>query len=235
MLADIDTRRVLYATPGKDQQTISRIKDHLQSKGVEPCQITDACIDMSTGFIAGMIENFPHTAITYDKFHVVKLLNEAMDTVRKNEYREHAILKGHKYTLLKSDHKLTARQKKEKEELIELLPTIGKAYRLKTLFNDFWEFKDTQQGAAFLSFWCDLVEQEGIFPFKKFVNTIKAHWTGMINYLSSQIANGIIEGINNKVQLAKRRARGYRNINNFINTIYFIAGKLKFNYPHYST
>lgn len=233
--ADLATRRVIHVTPGKDQHTIERIKEHLQTKKVEPQQITDACIDMSTGFIAGMYEYFPNTAITFDKFHVVKLLNEAMDQVRKSEAREHAILKGHKYTMLKSENKLSLRQKQQRQELIELLPVIGKAYRLKTLFQDFWEFKNKEEGAAFLAYWCDLVEEEGVIPFRKFVGTIKAHWTGLVNYIESQIANGIMEGINNKIQLAKRRARGYRNINNFINMIYFVAGKLKFNYPQYIT
>ena len=181
-----------------------------------------------------MLEHFPDTSLTFDRFHVVKLLNEAMDEVRKREAREHAILKGHKYTLLKSDSKLSARQKQEREEFIELLPILGKAYRLKTLFQDFWDFKNKEEAAAFLSYWCDLVEEEGVTPFKKFVGTIKAHWTGIVNYIESQIANGILEGINSKIQLAKRRARGYRNITNFINMIYFIAGKLKFNYPKYA-
>ncbi|MFT5778199.1 MAG: transposase, partial [Crocinitomicaceae bacterium] len=54
------------------------------------------------------------------------------------------------------------------------------------------------------------------------------------NYTKSKINNGILEGINSKVQLAKKRARGYRNINNFINMIYFIVGKLKCSYPQYS-
>jgi len=70
---------------------------------------------------------------------------------------------------------------------------------------------------------------------KIFTQTVKAHWSGLINYIDAQIANGLLEGINSKIQLAKRRARGYRNIPNFINMVYFIAGKLKFNYPHYST
>lgn len=233
--ADLNTRRVIHVTPGKDSHTIGRIKGHLQQKGVEAEAITDACIDMSTGFIAGMQEHFPNTTITFDKFHVVKLLNEAMNEVRKREAREHALLKGHKYTLLKSDHNLSPRQKQERETLIELLPTIGKAYRLKVLFRDFWEFKNKQEAMAFLAYWCDLVEEEGIFAFKKFVSTIKSHWNGIVNYIGSQIANGVMEGINNKIQLAKRRARGYRNITNFIHMIYFIAGKLKFNYPQYST
>lgn len=233
--ADLATRRVIHVTPGKDQHTIEQIKDHLKVKGVEPEAITDACIDMSTGFIAGMLEYFPDTAVTFDKFHVVKLLNEAMDDVRKREAKGHALLKGHKYTLLKATHKLSAQQKQDREELIELLPTIGKAYRLKTLFHDFWDFNHKEDGAAFLAYWCDLTEEEGIQPFKKFVRTIKSHWSGVINYIESQIANGIMEGINSKIQLAKRRARGYRNITNFINMIYFVAAKLKFNYPQYST
>lgn len=202
---------------------------------MEPEQVTDACIDMSTSFIAGLGQYFPDTTITFDKFHVVKILNEAMDDVRKLEYKEHQMLKGHKYTFLKSCHNLSARQKQDREMLIELLPTIGKAYRLKALFGDFWDFKDPEEGAAFLAYWCDLVEEEKVLPFMKFTQMLKAHWTGILNYLESQIANGIMEGINNKIQLAKRRARGYRNITNFINMIYFIAGKLKFDYPLYST
>ena len=235
VLADIDARRVLYATSGKDKETILRIKEHLQNKGVKPGQVTDACIDMSPSFIAGLGEHFPSTAITFDKFHVVKLLNEAMDKLRKLEYKEHQILKGHKYTLLKKDNNLSPQQKQDREMLIELLPTIGKAYRLKTLFSDFWDFNNPEEGAAFLAYWCDLVEEEKVIAFKKFTQMIKAHWSGLVNYLESQIANGIVEGINNKIQLAKRRARGYKNITNFINMIYFIAGKLKFNYPLYST
>ncbi|MDR1221728.1 MAG: transposase [Tannerella sp.] len=69
-------------------------------------------------------------------------------------------------------------------------------------------------------------------PFIKFVNMIKAHWSGIAAYFDKQVTNGILEAINSKIQLAKRRARGYRNTNNFINMIYFICAKLNFIYPH---
>jgi transposase len=231
--ADLRTRRVIHVTKGKDSEAIGRIKDHLESKGVKTVDITDACIDMSTGFIKGMYKHFPTTAITFDKFHVVKLLNEAMDKIRKIEARDHELLKGHKYTFLKSNKHLNEDQKQEREELIELLPVIGKAYRLKVLFKDFWEFKDKQEAASFLMYWCDLAEEQKIAQFMKFAQTIKIHFKGIVNYIDSQIANGVLEGINNKIQLAKRRARGYTNITNFINMIYFLTGKLKFNYPLY--
>jgi transposase len=67
--------------------------------------------------------------------------------------------------------------------------------------------------------------------FMKFANTIRAHWLGIVHFVESLITNGILEGINSKIQLTKRRARGYLNINNFINMIYFFCGKLKFDYP----
>ena len=83
-------------------------------------------------------------------------------------------------------------------------------------------------------FWCDMVSETTITPFKKFAAMIKSHWTGVVAYFDNGISNGILEGINSKIQLAKRRARGYRNIKNFINMIYFLTGKLKYDYPLYS-
>ncbi len=68
----------------------------------------------------------------------------------------------------------------------------------------------------------------------KFAITVRAHWSGIVHFVESHITNGILEGINSKIQLAKRRARGYRNINNFINMIYFLCGKLKFDYQSIS-
>ena len=114
-----------------------------------------------------------------------------------------------------------------------MLPTIGHAYRLKILFDDFWSMKSQEESISFLAYWCDLAEDALIEPFVRFAKTVKAHWQGIINYTKYKISNGILEGTNSKIQLAKRRARGYRNKKNFINMIYFIAGKLKFNHPLY--
>ena len=232
---DMESRRVVHATEGKRKETVSSIKEHLENKGVETGQIKRISMDMSPSFIAGVMEEFPKSAIVFDRFHIVKLLNEAMDDVRQKERNQHQMLKNHRYTLLRKDCNLTDKQKLERNELIELLPVIGEAYRYKELFNDLWDFEKKEDAAGFLSFWCDMVNESKIIPFKKFVNMLKAHWTGIMNYFESKISNGILEGINNKIQLAKRRARGYRNTSNFINMIYFIAGKLNFNYPQFLT
>jgi transposase len=227
LAVDFDKRRVIFVTKGKDEKTISRLKTHLEDKGVTAKKIKHICMDMSPAFIAGSRDNFPESELIFDRFHVVKLLNEAMDDVRKKERKEHDALKGHKYIFLKNRNKLSHRQKDALCDLIQDFPTLGEAYRLKEIFNDFWDFKDPEEAMAFLAYWCDLVHESNIRPLMKFANTIKTHWSGIVSYTKTQMANGILEGINSKIQLAKRRARGYRNIENFIKMIYFIAGKLQ--------
>ena len=232
---DLDERRVIHVTEGKDIKAVSAIKEYLESKEIDVKRIEHTSMDMSPSFISGSMRFFPGAEIHFDRFHVVKLLNEAMNKVRQSERAEHDELKGHKYTFLKNKEKLSNKRQKELSGLIRLFPTLGKAYRLKTLFNDLWEMETEEEATHFLASWCEEVEDENIEPFKQFANTVKAHWTGIVNFCETEINNGILEGINNKIQLAKRRARGYRCMRNFINMIYFLCGKLKFDYPLYSS
>jgi len=235
LAVDLDERRVLHVTEGKDKNAVKSVKTYLESKGIDVNKVRDVSMDMSPSFISGVSEHFPKSEIHFDRFHVIKLLNEAMNKVRQSERKEHDALKGHKYTFLKNKNNLSDNKRKALAELITLYPTLGEAYRLKELFNDLWEMDDEEEATQFLVDWCNEVEKSDIAPFKQFVKTVKAHWTGIINFCEKEINNGVLEGINSKVQLAKRRARGYRCTENFINMIYFLCGKLKFDYPLYST
>ena len=230
---DLEKRRVIHVGKGKDVEAIEVMKNTLKEKGVNLEQIADVCMDMSPAFLSGVLKHFPAAKITFDRFHVKKEVNKALDDVRIMERKGNDLLKNHKYTFLKSYEKLTDARKQDLEFLSMMYPKLGEAYRLKVMFDEFWDLKDVEEAESYLAFWCDLADESSIQPFKKVVNTIKAHWSGIVNYITTNITTGVIEGINNKIQLAKRRARGYRNIHNFINMIFFIAGKLKFDYPHY--
>jgi transposase len=235
LAVDLDEHRVLHVTEGKDKNAVKAVKTYLESKGIDVNKIQDASMDMSPSFISGVSEYFPKAEIHFDRFHVVKLLNEAMDKVRQAERKEHDELKGHKYTFLKNRGNLSASKEKALSELVVSYPTLGEAYRLKVLFNDLWEMDEEEDAINFLVDWCKQVDKSNIAPFQQFVKTVKSHWTGIVNFCEKEINNGILEGINSKVQLAKRRARGYRCAENFVNMIYFLCGKLKFDYPRYST
>ncbi len=228
-LVDMKERRVLFATEGKDSCCIKRSVDYLHDKDIDPSNIEHACIDMSPAFISGCGEYLPQTAITFDKFHVVKEVHKAMDELRKLERKDNILLKGHKYTFLKQ--KVSSALFEQREILEVYYPKLGEGYRLLQLFREFWDLKNTEEAEGYLAFWCDMAEGSKIYPFIKVVKMIKAHWSGIMNYMESRITNGILEGINSKIQLMKKRARGYRNIENFIHMIYFTCGKLKFDYP----
>jgi transposase len=228
---DLDRRRVFKVTQGKDAAAVQCLAEHLGGKGSPPERVGQVCIDMSPAFICGVAKHFPNAGITFDRFHVMKEVNKAMDELRKLEQKECKELKGHKYTLLKNPENLTEKKQNELAELLKLYPKIGEGYRLKELFKEFWEFEQTDKAEQFLEGWCRQATKSGIFSFQKAANTIRAHWSGIINFIKSQITNGILEGINSKIQLAKKRARGYRNLNNFINMVYFLCGKLNLSYP----
>ena len=184
---------------------------------------------MLPAFISGCLEYLPNASITFDKFHIIKEVNKAMEELRRMESKEYKALKGHKYLFLKN--KVTQDQRNLLNHFTIMYPKPGEGYRFVQMFKDFWGIEDIEVAKGYMGFWCDIVMESGIQPFIKVAKLIKSHWTGVVNYIESKITNGVLEGINTKIQLTKKGARGYRDINNFINMIYFICGKLEFYYP----
>nr|WP_274379398.1 transposase [Alkalihalobacterium alkalinitrilicum] len=112
LFVDMDTKRVLFATEGKDSAVLETFKEFLKEKGINPENIQEVCSDMSPAFIKGVGEQFPKASITFDKFHFMKLINEALDQVRRVEQHEDPILKKTRYIWLKNEQNLTVKQRK---------------------------------------------------------------------------------------------------------------------------
>jgi transposase len=230
---DSDARRTVFVTEGKGMETVEKPVERLEKKGGKAENIELISMDMYPAFIAAATKYLPEAKIVFDKFHLVKLLNEALDETRRLERKGNELLKNHRYTILKKYDKLSSQKKSDLQIILDYYPSLGKAYRLRQLFLDMFEIDDKEEAMGYLWFWCEHALDSGIQPFKKFVNMVKAHWWGIVQYFHTPVTNGILEGINSKIQLAKRRARGYRNPKNFINMIYFTCAKLKFDfYPH---
>ena len=235
LAVDMEHKRVVHVTQGKGADTITAIAEYLKVKGLPAEGIEQVCMDLSPAFISGIAKEFPNAQVVFDRYHVKALLNKAMDDLRKQEVKKHHILKGQKYLFLRGEKNLKAYQVHLRDLSLETLPTLGEAYRLKVLFDDLWHITEPEEAQGFLAFWCDLVTEAGIEQFSRSARTVHEHWMGITNYTKYHLSNGIFEGVNGKVQLAKARARGYRNTDNFINMIYFLTAKLKFDHPLYST
>lgn len=232
---DLDTRKLIYSTPGKGIETFNLFVEELVNRGGDPKNITVISMDMSPAFISGYFEHFSHANLVFDKFHIVKMLNEALDDTRKAEQNEKKLLKGHRFTLLKRKSNLSDKKMMELETLLLTYPTLGEAYKYKEGFFDAFSCETVEDSISYLTDWCEAVSKTSLTHMKKFVATLKAHWSGIItNFTCPGVNNGILEGINTKIQLAKRRARGFKLISNFIDMAYFVCGKLKFDYPYNS-
>jgi hypothetical protein len=114
-----------------------------------------------------------------------------------------------------------------------MYPTIGEYYCIKKLFMDMFFVVKPEEAKWYLWFWCDRAMDSNIISSQKFAHLIKAHRSGIAAYFDKKVTTGVPEGINSKIQQAKRSARGHRNIKNFVNMIYFLTVKLKFDYPLY--
>jgi transposase len=231
LCVDIDQARVLFATEGRDAATIAAFADDLAAHGGDPGAINEVCIDMSPAFIKGVGESLPKAAITFDKFHAVKIVNDAVDLVRRAEQKREVLLRGTRYIWLRNPGNLSERQR----DTLDGLPTrhlkTGRAYQIRLAFQDLYDQPATEAAAAYLRKWYFWATHSRLDPMIEAARTIKRHWDGILRWFDSKIANGLIEGINSLVQAAKAKARGYRSMRNLKAMIYLLAGKLDLQLP----
>jgi transposase len=232
LFVDLDKSRILFATEGKDASTVKRFQQDLVAHNGAPEAVTEFCSDMSPAFIKGVKECFPATHLTFDKFHIMKIVNEAVDEVRRQEQKERPELIRTRYIWLKNQNNLKPTQLKTLEELQvkKLNLKTSRAYHIRINFQDFFT-QPTETAEPFLKKWYFWATHSRLQPIIEAAYTIKRHWDGVLRWFHSRINNGMLEGFNSLVQAAKARARGYRTTRNLIAMIYLIGGKLNFGLP----
>lgn len=232
VVVDLDRSQVLYATEGKDSAVIESFAEDLEAHGGDREAVREACCDMSPAFISGVGKHLPEAHLTFDKFHVMKVINDAVDKVRIEERLQRPELSKSKYLWLTNQENLKDRQLQRLEGLRmkQLNLKTARAYHIKLNFQEFWN-QPPNEAEAFLKRWYFWATHSRLEPIKQAAYTIKRHWAGVLRWATSRINNGILEGINSLIQAAKARARGYRSVANFITMIYIIAGKLEFDLP----
>jgi len=232
IFVDMDERGVLFATEGRHAATVDAFNKDLQEHGGDPENIREVSCDMSPAFISGVGKNFENAQITFDKYHVAKIINDAVDDVRRQEQKDRPELKGTRYVWLKNEDNLTGKQAEILEPLV--LPKLNlktaRAYQIKVNFQELWE-QAPEDAEPFLKKWYFWATHSRLEPMIEAAKTIKRHWDGVLRWFESRINNGILEGINSLVQAAKAKARGYRSVKNFITMVYIVAGKLDFGLP----
>jgi len=230
LFVDLLRKRTIFIAEGNDQETVKAFVDDLRAHNVEARQITDVSCDMWPAFIRGIKDQLPEAQITFDRYHIMKILNKAVDTVRKEEAKKNPILKGCKYIFLKNASNLTKYQRTKRHELsiAKLNLKSMRALHIRENFQEVYKASTFDQFESLLKKWYFWATHSRIESIKEAAYTIRNHWDGVLRWKRSKIDNGLLEGLNSLIQAAKAKARGFRNFHFFKIIAFLVTGKLNF-------
>jgi transposase len=234
LIIDAAKRRVLDVEENRDAAAIKKFAEKLTAKGGDPARVTAVTSDMSKTFLPAIAENFPNAENIIDKFHVKKVLIDALDEVRKQEQRtiadKTALFRGRRLFMI-PESRLTAEQSGKLAEMSKRYPQTGRAYRIVAGLDDFYASRTVEEAnTAFQSLY-SWMRRCRLQPMKRAAETLKRHRDKIIAYFKNRLTNAICEGINSIIQAAKRKARGYHTFEGYSAMIYLVAGKLELAVP----
>jgi len=240
---DLEAKRLLFATEGRDHQTVVDFAEDLKAHGGDPAAVRHVCQDMSAAYTKGVGLALPDAAISYDRFHVIKLAMSAMDEVRRTEWREQPraveralggadrkVLKGLMWGMRKNPQRWSARQIDAMHWLQHSTLKAARAWRLKMALREVYaaaiEHNNPDQAETDLRAWLSWARRSRLEPFKKLAKTLSEHFAGVISGMVDNRSNAFVEAMNGLLQQAKRAARGFRTADNFIAIAYLRMSKL---------
>jgi len=233
--------RVLFVTEDRDHTVFHRFLADFEAHGGRPVLVDDVCMDMSAAFQRGVSETLPFAQVTFDRFHVVKLVGEAVDDARRRECRAAPELKGTRFDWLLNPADLSEKRRERIRRLSAHNLLTAKAYQMRLTLQETWLQPTAEEARKHLTRWCAWVRRATAEPkdgaawvlekMHTAVHTIREGMDRILNYFRLRQTSGVIEGVNGLAQAARARARGYRNVDTFMTMIYLIAGDLEFELP----
>ncbi|HYL73834.1 MAG TPA: ISL3 family transposase [Bryobacteraceae bacterium] len=227
---DLERRVLLWVG---DERTEEAVRPFFtEEMGRRRCQTLQVvCMDMWAAYANLVREHAPNAQILFDRFHIVKHLNEAVDAVRRDLWRrltskERTTFKGTRWLLLKNPWNLTGNQKERLSTLIQWNTPLVRAWYLKEAFQLFWNYKQPWRAKQHLTKWISSAMRSKLEPFKKFAQTLRSHLDGILPWTKHRVSNGAVEGMNNKIKSISHRSFGFRTAENFIAAIYHCCAKL---------
>ncbi|ABE51238.1 ISL3-like element ISMbu4 family transposase [Methanococcoides burtonii] len=222
---DLNKSRIIHIENGKKRSVFKKFREYL-SKKIDPDNIKYISMDMYPAFKGGAREYFPNAKIVYDKFHIVKMMNDAIDKVRRSEYQSNKDLGKTRFMWLKNPENLSDREIAKIQSIKDLDTKTAKAYKFKLALQRLWEIKNMDVAREYIEKWHYWGTHSNIKEVITLAKMIKRNSHGILESIKGNISNGVVEGLNNKIKTAFKRSYGlktevYRN-----KMIFLMAGKL---------
>lgn len=225
---DLDRSVVVWVGLGKGRDTIDRFFNTELSQH-QRLNITWASSDMSRAYTEAIKHHCPNAKLVIDRFHLVKALNEAVDEVRKEEWRDLDVegrkaVRGLRWLLGMGPSTRTKSQTRFLNALAKSNRRIHRAWVLKDEFDHFWSYNYLASAEAFLKKWMTAALKSRLPSMRTFVGTLKAHYANIITFIERPLTNAVGEGVNRILKIVKNRASGFRNLDSFTDLIFLTKG-----------
>lgn len=228
VIYDLDRACVVWIGAGKGRETVDRffveaLSDYQKRK------IRWACCDMSEAYMGAIKDHCPNATLVLDRFHIVKALNNAVDEVRKEQWRkankiDRKALKGLRWLLYRHSSTRSRDDTRTLKELERSNRRIYRAWRLKDEFEQFWDYKVPWAARRFLQSWTATAMRSRLEPIKNFVRILRKHAEDIIAFIETRLTNAISEGLNRIIRIVKNRASGFRSLAPFADLIFLVVG-----------
>lgn len=241
---DLEAKRLLFATPGRGHETVAAFAQDLTAHGGAPEAVEHVCMDMSAAYAKGVGEALPTASISYDRFHVVALANEAMDAVRREEMRnsptavrealgvtDRKVFKGLMWGMRKNPSGWSQTQWDAMSWLQRSHLKSARAWRLKQALREVYATalggNSEAQARTALARWISWARRCRLEPFKRLAKTLVERLDAVVRGMLDGRSNAFVEAMNGLLQQTKTAARGFRTAENFIAIAYLRMSKLK--------
>ena len=217
IVSDLDKERPIWVGgQGRKEADMDQFFAWLGPK--KSARIELAVMDMWRPFRTSAQSNVPGVRIVFDKFHIMRHLGDALDEVRRSEYRrlagkDRSYINGSRYVLLSNRENLSLDGRRALQKLLSANKRLNTAYLLKESFGQLWEYRTERGARAFFERWQDSLKWQRLEPYRKFAAMIERHWDGIASYCDpeNKVSLGLVEGLNNKIRVLQRKAYGYRD------------------------
>jgi transposase len=207
VVCDIDRGDLVEVIDSHKQDKIIEVLEQQPLEMRE--QVKEVSVDMWGGFPKVIEKVFPNAVVVIDRFHVMKVVNNNLNTIRKQSGTK---VKNNKFILLKNGIDLSDEENKKLELILKQSERLRTAYELKESFRAIYESNLTvEEGKAKIELWIDKARK----IYGSAITTITNHVEGICNYFLNRTTSGVMEGLNNKSKLIKRQAYGFVNFDNF--------------------
>jgi transposase len=232
VVCDLDRATVEFVA--EERRTESLATYYAQLTDEQQSALQAVAMDMWEPYIRATRTGLPDgdAKIVFDRFHIMRDMTKAVDTVRKQEHRaflragDDSPLTGTKYLWLFSEERRPERHADAFATLQALQLKVGRAWAIKEALRTLWTYRQPAAVKRFFTQWYGWAVRSRLDPVKEVAATLKRHLAGVLRFVTHPITNGVAEGLNSKIMSIKRKAGGFRNPSNFTTAIYFHCGGL---------